>query len=41
MFAADLEASDEIRRKEWRKRSLGNRVKEVLARLLSYWLWRL
>ncbi len=38
MFAADLEASDEVRREEWGKRSLGNRVKEVLARLLSYWL---
>jgi cardiolipin synthase len=38
MFAADLKASDEVRREEWGKRSLGNRVKEMLARLLSYWL---
>ena len=38
MFASDLEASDEVTREEWARRSLGNRVKELLARLLSYWL---
>lgn len=38
MFESDLEASDEVTREEWGRRSLGNRVKELLARLLSYWL---
>ena len=38
MFASDLAASDEVTQEEWRRRSLGNRVKELLARLLAYWL---
>ena len=38
MFASDLRASDEILPAEWKRRSLGNRLKELLARLLSYWL---
>ena len=38
MFAADLKESDEVRREEWERRSLGNRLKELLARFLSYWL---
>ncbi len=38
MFAGDIEASDEIDREQWGKRSLGNRLKEWWSRLLSYWL---
>ena len=38
MFASDLAASDEVTQEEWRRRSFGNRVKELLARLLAYWL---
>ncbi len=38
MFAADMEASQEIKREEWGQRWLGARLKEQLCRLLSYWL---
>ena len=38
MFAADIAASHEIRREEWRSRPLTSRIKEWLARLFSYWL---
>jgi cardiolipin synthase len=38
MFAADLAASDEIDPEQWGRRSLGERLREWLARPVSYWL---
>jgi phosphatidylserine/phosphatidylglycerophosphate/cardiolipin synthase-like enzyme len=38
MFAADIEASNEIRREEWKGRPLTGHIKEWFSRLLSYWL---
>ena len=37
-FARDVAQSDQITLEEWRKRSIGVRVKEQLARLWQYWL---
>jgi cardiolipin synthase A/B len=38
MFAADVEASNEIRLEEWKSRPLTSHIKEWFSRLLSYWL---
>jgi phosphatidylserine/phosphatidylglycerophosphate/cardiolipin synthase-like enzyme len=38
MFAADIEASNEIRWEEWKGRPLTGHIKEWFSRLLSYWL---
>ncbi len=38
MFAEDLEASNSIQLKQWEKRSIGERLREWLARMFSYWL---
>ncbi len=38
MFAADLAASERIQADKWARRSLDLRVKELLARVLAYWL---
>ena len=38
MFNADLAASDAITLESWTRRPLGNRVKEITARLWEYWL---
>ena len=38
MFEADLAASDRITLEQWERRSLGDRVKELAARLWEYWL---
>jgi len=38
MFEQDLAESDAIMLEQWRRRSLGQRIKETAARLWSYWL---
>ena len=38
MFEKDLGESDQITPKEWKKRPLGDRMKEFSARLLKHWL---
>jgi cardiolipin synthase len=38
MFAQDLAASDALTLEKWRARPLGNRVKEMAARVWGYWL---
>lgn len=38
MFEQDLAESDAITLEQWRRRSLGQRIKETAARLWSYWL---
>jgi cardiolipin synthase len=38
MFDADLAASDPITLEQWKQRPLGDRVKEIAARLWEYWL---
>jgi cardiolipin synthase len=38
MFDADLTASDPITLEQWKRRPLGDRVKEIAARLWEYWL---
>jgi cardiolipin synthase len=38
MFDRDLAASDAVTLVEWERRSLGLRLKELLARILEYWL---
>jgi cardiolipin synthase len=38
MFDADLAASDPITLEKWQQRPLGNRVKEIAARMWEYWL---
>ena len=38
MFAADLAASNAITIEQWEQRSVGDRLKEAIARLWVYWL---
>ena len=38
MFERDLAASKQITKEEWRRRPIGDRVKEAAARLWAYWL---
>jgi cardiolipin synthase len=38
MFEKDLEQSNQIYLDQWKKRSLGKRVKEWFTRLLAHWL---
>jgi len=38
MFQKDIEGSRHIDRREWKKRPLGERVKEWLSRLMAHWL---
>ena len=38
MFGKDIEDSHQIHLEQWKKRSVSERVKEWLARLLQYWL---
>ncbi len=38
MFERDIADSNQIRLEQWKKRPLGERMKEWLARLLQYWL---
>jgi cardiolipin synthase len=38
LFSKDLQASNEIVAKEWNRRSLSERLRELFARLLHYWL---
>lgn len=38
MFTEDLEASNSIQLEQWEKRSIGERLREWLARMFSYWL---
>ncbi len=38
MFGKDLADSDQITLKEWKKRSLAQRVKEKISRSVAYWL---
>ncbi|HEY1076728.1 MAG TPA: cardiolipin synthase [Fontimonas sp.] len=38
VFAEDLDHSTEITRADWRRRSLGQRIQERLARIGAYWL---
>jgi cardiolipin synthase A/B len=38
MFDADLAVSDPITLEKWKQRPLGNRVKEIAARMWEYWL---
>jgi cardiolipin synthase A/B len=38
MFDADLAASDPVTLEKWKQRPLGNRVKEIAARVWQYWL---
>lgn len=37
-FREDLRGSDEITLEQWKRRSIGQRCKEWLSRLISYWL---
>ena len=38
MFIKDLEQSDQILLEKWKKRPLGDRLKEWFTRLLAHWL---
>ena len=38
LFAADLEASHDIKPKEWKGRPFTCRLREWFSRLFSYWL---
>lgn len=38
MFTEDLEASNSIQLEQWEKRSIGELLREWLARMFSYWL---
>jgi cardiolipin synthase len=38
MFETDLKEADQIHLEKWKKRSLGNRLKEWWSRLFSHWL---
>ncbi len=38
MFAADLDAADEVTLEEWGKRAFATRMKERLSRLIAWWL---
>jgi cardiolipin synthase len=38
MFEADLSSSDLITLEQWEQRSLGDRLKEAIARVWEYWL---
>jgi cardiolipin synthase len=38
LFSIDVQASNEIRAEDWRNRSLSDRLREWLSRILRYWL---
>ena len=38
LFEKDIENSNQILLKQWKKRPIGDRMKEWFARLLQYWL---
>ena len=38
MFEKDLESSKQVTLEDWRKRSIGARIKERMARLWAHWL---
>jgi cardiolipin synthase len=38
MFATDLASSNLITLEQWERRSIGNRLKEMIARMWGYWL---